>query len=80
MREHPTLFGMPMVRATPEGRKTQTSCAAHRAGRASRPSSARTARHYLDAYGWPVVTRAAVEGVKDSEQDPKPWKSNKAID
>jgi hypothetical protein len=35
-------------------------------------------RHYLDAYGWPVVTRAAVEGIKDSEQDPKPWKSNKA--
>lgn len=35
-------------------------------------------RHYLDAYGWPVVTRAAVDGLKDSEQTPKPWKSNKA--
>lgn len=35
-------------------------------------------RHYLDAYGWPVVTRAAVEGVKDSGQADRPWKSNKA--
>jgi hypothetical protein len=37
-------------------------------------------RHYLDAYGWPVVPRAAIEGTKDSEQARKPWKSNKAID
>ncbi|MEW9624699.1 DUF4224 domain-containing protein [Rhodanobacter geophilus] len=37
-------------------------------------------RHYLDAYGWPVVTRAAVEGMKESEPAPIPWKSNKAID
>lgn len=37
-------------------------------------------RHYLDAYGWPVVTYAAVEGSKDSEQARKPWKPNKAID
>jgi hypothetical protein len=33
----------------------------------------------LDAYGWPVVTRAAVEGEKDSAQAERPWKSNKAI-
>jgi len=37
-------------------------------------------RHYFDAHGWPVVTHATVEGMKDSEQAPKPWKSNKAID
>lgn len=37
-------------------------------------------RHYLDAYGWPVVTRAAVEGVKDSEEADRPWKSNNAMD
>lgn len=37
-------------------------------------------RHYLDAYGWPVVPRASIEGTKDSEQARKPWKSNKAID
>lgn len=35
-------------------------------------------RHYLDGYGWPVVTRAAVEGQKDSEQADRPWKPNKA--
>lgn len=35
-------------------------------------------RHYLDAYGWPVVTRAAVEGEKDSAQAERPWKPNKA--
>jgi hypothetical protein len=35
-------------------------------------------RHYVDAYGWPVVTRAAVEGAPDSAQDRRPWKPRKA--
>jgi hypothetical protein len=35
-------------------------------------------RHYLDAHGWPVVTRAAVEGERDQVQAPVRWKSNKA--
>jgi hypothetical protein len=35
-------------------------------------------RHYLDDHGWPVVTRAAVEGAKDEAQAIRPWKSNKA--
>lgn len=35
-------------------------------------------RHYLDAYGWPVVTRAAVEGMMKSEQDAQGWKPRKA--
>lgn len=35
-------------------------------------------RHYVDAYGWPVVTRAAVEGEPDREQDGASWKPNKA--
>jgi hypothetical protein len=35
-------------------------------------------RHYIDANGWPVVTRAAVEGESGSEQAVQPWKSNKA--
>ena len=34
-------------------------------------------RHYLDAYGWPVVTRAAVEGEPDREKPQQPWVSNK---
>lgn len=39
-------------------------------------------RHYIDAHGWPVVTRAAVEGVKVKEVAPAPpkWRSNKAVD
>ena len=35
-------------------------------------------RHYVDAHGWPVVTRAAVEGERDQAQAPVRWKSNKA--
>lgn len=35
-------------------------------------------RHYVDAHGWPVVTRAAVEGQRDTAHDTQPWKSNKA--
>jgi hypothetical protein len=35
-------------------------------------------RHYIDANGWPVVTRAAVEGGKESEQHGRGWKPNKA--
>lgn len=35
-------------------------------------------RHYLDAHGWPVVTRAAVEGERDQAQAIRSWKSNKA--
>lgn len=34
-------------------------------------------RHYLDAHGWPVVLRAAVEGV-ESSAPAQAWKSNKA--
>jgi hypothetical protein len=35
-------------------------------------------RHYVDAHGWPVVTRAAVEGTAELAQAPTRWKSNKA--
>lgn len=35
-------------------------------------------RHYVDAHGWPVVTRAAVEGTPESAQTPTTWKSAKA--
>lgn len=35
-------------------------------------------RHYLDAYGWPVVTRAAVEGVPEREKPVERWVPNKA--
>lgn len=38
-------------------------------------------RHYLDAYGWPVVTRAAVGIESESPADTTPtppWRSNKA--
>lgn len=34
-------------------------------------------RHYVDAHGWPVVTRAAVEGQPDQAQPKTGWKSNK---
>lgn len=37
-------------------------------------------RHYLDAYGWPVVTRAAVEGVKEAAQAIPEWRPNKETD
>lgn len=35
-------------------------------------------RHYVDANGWPVVTRAAVEGLPETAQDSPSWKPNKA--
>ena len=35
-------------------------------------------RHYVDAHGWPVVTRAAVEGQPDQAQAKSAWKPNKA--
>lgn len=35
-------------------------------------------RHYVDGHGWPVVTRAAVEGEQEQAQAPMRWKSNKA--
>jgi hypothetical protein len=38
-------------------------------------------RHYIDAHGWPVVTRAAIGiGIESEEKPPVPrWRSNKAI-
>lgn len=35
-------------------------------------------RHYLDAYGWPVVLRATVEGRQDDAPGVGAWKPNKA--
>lgn len=35
-------------------------------------------RHIIDGDGWPVVTRAAVEGKPDKAQDTPRWKPNKA--
>lgn len=35
-------------------------------------------RHYLDAHGWPVVTRGAVEGYAEPAQAGRAWKPNKA--
>jgi hypothetical protein len=36
-------------------------------------------RHYVDGDGWPIVTRAAIEGATASAQDAAPaWKPNKA--
>jgi len=35
-------------------------------------------RHYVDAYGWPVVLRSAVEGGDTAPDAGKAWKSNKA--
>lgn len=35
-------------------------------------------RHYVDAHGWPVVTRAAVEGQEDAAQAVATWKPHKA--
>jgi hypothetical protein len=39
-------------------------------------------RHYTDAHGWPVVTRAAIGVAPAHEEKPAriPWRSNKAID
>ena len=35
-------------------------------------------RHYVDAHGWPVVTRSAVEGEPEPAQAVTSWKPNKA--
>ncbi len=35
-------------------------------------------RHYLDAHGWPVVLRSAVEGAPATGDAPATWKPNKA--
>lgn len=35
-------------------------------------------RHTINAAGWPMVTRAAVEGRAEPAQDAKTWKPNKA--
>lgn len=35
-------------------------------------------RHYIDGDGWPVVTRAVVEGEREPEQHVRAWKPNKA--
>lgn len=32
-------------------------------------------RHYVDARGWPVVTRGAIEGMRDKGSPATPWKS-----
>lgn len=37
-------------------------------------------RHYPDAYGWPVVTRAAVEGEPKAKDEVPAWRPNKARD
>ncbi|MGN6227116.1 MAG: DUF4224 domain-containing protein [Dyella sp.] len=37
-------------------------------------------RHYVDAYGRPVVTRAAVEGTPEPKPAAPAWRPNKAID
>lgn len=35
-------------------------------------------RHYVDAHGWPVVTRAAIEAMPAKAQATIPWKPRKA--
>ena len=35
-------------------------------------------RHYVDAHGWPVVLRAAVEGDSGAATAAPAWKPNKA--
>lgn len=35
-------------------------------------------RHYLDAHGWPVVLRSAVEGDSGAAAAAPAWKPNKA--
>lgn len=35
-------------------------------------------RHYLDAHGWPVVLRSAVEGDSRAATAAPAWKPNKA--
>lgn len=36
-------------------------------------------RHYLDAHGWPVVTRAAIEGQPNQGEPKMSWKPNKGL-
>lgn len=39
-------------------------------------------RHYVDAHGWPVVTRAAI-GIGDEAKENPPlprWRPNKGVD
>ncbi|WP_428993631.1 DUF4224 domain-containing protein [Dokdonella fugitiva] len=35
-------------------------------------------RHYIDAHGWPVVTRAAVEGSPEAKPAIPAWRPAKA--
>ena len=35
-------------------------------------------RHYVDLHGWPVVTRAAVEGTPERKKPTTEWMPNKA--
>lgn len=35
-------------------------------------------RHYVDAHGWPVVTRAAVEGMPEPAQTAPRWEHDEA--
>lgn len=35
-------------------------------------------RHYVDGHGWPVVTRAAVEGAPEKASAKPVWRPNKA--
>lgn len=35
-------------------------------------------RHYLDAYGWPVVLRSAIEPHAGAAEQPAAWTPNKA--
>ena len=35
-------------------------------------------RHYIDAHGWPVVLRSAVEGGQSTAPPATGWKPNKA--
>lgn len=35
-------------------------------------------RHYVDNNGWPVVTVAAIDGIKAESRQRTPWKPHKA--
>jgi len=35
-------------------------------------------RHYVDGFGWPVVTWSAIDGSQTATAITKTWKSNKA--
>lgn len=51
---------------------------AHTRAKQLRMLAANGIRHYVDGDGWPVVTRAAVEGTPDKAQDVASWESDKA--